>query len=114
MFMRKKRAGLLIRAVMLMALCIAMLSGCSIYDKVTNRWKFDRGEVAGAIAEKDAGDLYEFMSPYMLEENDLWTLTQLAECYAQSGQTSNLVDVPSCNYHYHYSRLISILQVKLK
>ena len=29
----------------------------------------------------------------MLEENDLWTLTQLAECYAQSGQTSNLVDV---------------------
>ena len=56
---------------MLMALCIAMVSGCSIYDKVTNRWTFDRGEVAGAIAEKDAGDLYEFMSPYMLEENDL-------------------------------------------
>ena len=66
-----KRAGLLIRAVMLMALCIAMLSGCSIYDKITNRWDFDRREVAGAIAEKDAGDLYEFISPYMLEENDL-------------------------------------------
>ena len=66
-----KRTGLLIRAVMLMALCIAMLSGCSIYDKITNRWDFDRREVAGAIAEKDAGDLYEFISPYMLEENDL-------------------------------------------
>ena len=66
-----KRAGLLIRAVMLMVLCIAMLSGCSIYDKITNRWDFDRREVAGAIAEKDAGDLYEFISPYMLEENDL-------------------------------------------
>ena len=71
MYMKKKKAGLLISAVMLMILCIAMVSGCSIYDKVTNRWKFDRGEVAGAIAEKDAGDLYEFMSPYMLEENDL-------------------------------------------
>jgi hypothetical protein len=54
MYMKKKKAGLLISAVMLMALCIAMVSGCSIYDKVTNRWKFDRGEVAGAIAEKDA------------------------------------------------------------
>lgn len=71
MYMKSKRAGFLIIAVMLMILCIAMVSGCSIYDKVTNRWKFDRGEVAGAIAEKDAGDLYEFMSPYMLEENDL-------------------------------------------
>ena len=71
MYMKKKKAGLSISVVMLMALCIAMVSGCSIYDKVTNRWKFDRGEVAGAIAEKDAGDLYEFMSPYMLEENDL-------------------------------------------
>ncbi len=71
MYMKSKRAGFLIIAVMLMILCIAMVSGCSIYDKVTNRWKFDRGEVAGAIVEKDAGDLYEFMSPYMLEENDL-------------------------------------------
>ena len=71
MYLKKKKAGLLISVVMLMALCIAMVSGCSIYDKITNRWKFDRGEVAGAIAEKDAGDLYEFMSPYMLEENDL-------------------------------------------
>jgi hypothetical protein len=71
MYMKRKRAGFLIIAVMLMILCIAMVSGCSIYDKVTNRWKFDRGEVAGAIAEKDAVDLYEFISPYMLEENDL-------------------------------------------
>ena len=69
--MKKKKAGHFISAVMLMILCINIVSGCSIYDKVTNRWKFDRGEVAGAIAEKDAGDLYEFMSPYMLEENDL-------------------------------------------
>ncbi len=34
-----------------------------------------------------------FSQADMLEENDLWTLTQLAECYAQNDQVSDLVDV---------------------
>ena len=69
--MRKKRTGLLISSVMLMVLTIVMACGCSILDKAGNRWDFDREEVAKAIVKKDAGDLYELMSPYMLEENDL-------------------------------------------
>ena len=69
--MRKKSTGLLISSVMLMILSIVMLGGCSLLDKNSNRWKFDREEVAEAIVEKDAGDLYDLMSPYMLEENDL-------------------------------------------
>lgn len=71
MFMRKKCPGLLISSVMLMVLSIVMMGGCSLLDKNSNRWKFDREEVAEAIVEKDAGDLYDLMSPYMLEENDL-------------------------------------------
>lgn len=69
--MLKKRAGLLTITAALMVSCIVMTSGCSIYDKITNRWNFDRKEVAEAIADKNAGDLYELMSPYMLDENDL-------------------------------------------
>ena len=69
--MRKKNAGLLIGSIMLMVLSIAMLGGCSILDKNSNRWDFDREEVAKAIVKKDDGDLYGLMSPYMLEENDL-------------------------------------------
>jgi hypothetical protein len=69
--MRKKSTGLLISSVMLMILSIVMMGGCSLLDKNSNRWKFDREEVAEAIVEKDAGDLYDLMSPYMLEENDL-------------------------------------------
>lgn len=69
--MRKKCPGLLISSVMLMVLSIVMMGGCSLLDKNSNRWKFDREEVAEAIVEKDAGDLYDLMSPYMLEENDL-------------------------------------------
>ncbi len=69
--MRKKCTGLLISSVMLMILSIVMMGGCSLLDKNSNRWKFDREEVAEAIVEKDAGDLYDLMSPYMLEENDL-------------------------------------------
>ena len=69
--MRKKSAGFLISSIMLMVLSIAMLGGCSILDKNSNRWNFDREEVAKAIVKKDAGDLYELMAPYMLEENDL-------------------------------------------
>ena len=34
-----------------------------------------------------------FSQADMLEENDLWTLTQLAECYAQNDKVSDLVDV---------------------
>ena len=69
--MLKKRAGLLTITAALMVSCIVMTSGCSIYDKITNRWNFDLKEVAEAIADKNAGDLYELMSPYMLDENDL-------------------------------------------
>jgi len=69
--MRRKSTGLLISSVMLMILSIVMMGGCSLLDKNSNRWKFDREEVAEAIVEKDAGDLYDLMSPYMLEENDL-------------------------------------------
>ena len=69
--MRKKSTGLLISSVMLMILSIVMMGGCSLLDKNSNRWKFDREEVAEAIVEKDVGDLYDLMSPYMLEENDL-------------------------------------------
>ena len=69
--MRKNRAGLLICTVMLIVLSTVMAGGCSVFDKDNNRWDFDRGEVAEAIAEKDAGDLYEFMAPYMLEKTDL-------------------------------------------
>ena len=69
--MKSKKAGLLISAVMLMILCIVMANGCSVLDKISNRWNFDRGEVAEAIADKNAGDLILLMSPYMLEENDL-------------------------------------------
>lgn len=69
--MRKNRAGFLICIVMLIVLSTVMAGGCSVLDKDSNRWDFDRGEVAEAIAEKDAGDLYEFMAPYMLEKNDL-------------------------------------------
>ncbi|MCR4729669.1 MAG: hypothetical protein K5881_01940, partial [Saccharofermentans sp.] len=69
--MRKNRAGLLICTVMLIVLSTVMAGGCSVFDKDSNRWDFDRGEVAEAIAEKDAGDLYEFMAPYMLEKTDL-------------------------------------------
>ena len=71
MFMRKNRAGLLICTVMLIVLSTVMAGGCSVFDKDSNRWDFDRGEVAEAIAEKDAGALYEFMAPYMLEKTDL-------------------------------------------
>ena len=42
-----------------------------MFDKGSNRWDFDREEVAEAIVEKDAGDLYELMAPYMLEKTDL-------------------------------------------
>ena len=69
--MRKKKVQLRIVSTIFMVLCIAMTSGCSLLDKVSNRWNFDRAEVAGAIADKDADDLMEFMSPYMMEENDL-------------------------------------------
>ena len=71
MFMRKKRAGLLISSVILMVLSIVMAGGCSILDKAENRWKFDRDEVAGAIVDKDAGDLYDLLAPYLLEETGL-------------------------------------------
>ena len=70
-FMRTDKAGFKISTVMLMFLSVVMADGCSILDKAENRWHFDREEVAGLIVEKDAGDLYELMSPYMLEETGL-------------------------------------------
>ena len=69
--MRKKRTGFLISTVMLMVLSAAMAGGCSLLDKAENRWNFDREEVAGAIVDKDAADLYDLLAPYMLDETDL-------------------------------------------
>ena len=57
--------------VMLMVFCTVMASGCSILDKINNQWAFDRAEVAEPIANKDAGDLLRFMSPYMMAETGL-------------------------------------------
>lgn len=53
---------------MFIVLATVMAGGCSVFDKGSNRWDFDREEVAEAIVEKDAGDLYELMAPYMLEK----------------------------------------------
>ena len=69
--MRKNRAGIKICAVMLMALAVVMAGGCSILDKLENRWNFDIEEVAGLIVDKDADGLYELLAPNMLEETDL-------------------------------------------
>jgi hypothetical protein len=71
MIMRKIRAGFLICTVMLMVLSTVMAGGCSLFYNDSNSWKFDRKEVAKAIVDKDADDLYDLMSSYMLEENDL-------------------------------------------
>ena len=69
--MRKNRAGIKICATMLMALAVVMAGGCSILDKLENRWNFDIEEVAGLIVDKDADGLYELLAPNMLEETDL-------------------------------------------
>lgn len=69
--MRKNRAGIKICTVMLIALAVVMAGGCSILDKLENRWKFDSEEVAGLIVDKDADGLYELLAPNMLEETDL-------------------------------------------
>lgn len=69
--MRKNRAGIKICSVMLMALAVVMAGGCSILDKLENRWTFDIEEVAGLIVDKDADGLYELLAPNMLEETDL-------------------------------------------
>ena len=71
MFMRKKRAGFPVSSIALIGLTVVMAGGCSLLDKSENRWKFDREEVAGAIVDKDAEDLYELLAPNMLEETDL-------------------------------------------
>ena len=69
--MRKNRAGIKICTTMLMALAVVMAGGCSILDKLENRWNFDIEEVAGLIVDKDADGLYELLAPNMLEETDL-------------------------------------------
>ena len=69
--MRMNRAGILTGTIMLIASSVVMAGGCSILDRVENRWNFDREEVAGAIVDKDAGDLYDLMAPYMLDETGL-------------------------------------------
>jgi hypothetical protein len=70
-FMRKNRAGIKICTTMFMALAVVMAGGCSILDKLENRWTFDIEEVAGLIVDKDADGLYELLAPNMLEETDL-------------------------------------------
>lgn len=69
--MRKNRAGIKICTTMFMALAVVMAGGCSILDKLENRWNFDSEEVAGLIVDKDADGLYELLAPNMLEETDL-------------------------------------------
>lgn len=69
--MRKNRAGIKICTTMLMALAVVLAGGCSILDKLENRWTFDIEEVAGLIVDKDADGLYELLAPNMLEETDL-------------------------------------------
>jgi len=59
--MRKNRAGIKICTVMLMELAVVMAGGCSILDKLENRWTFDSEEVAGLIVDKDADGLYELI-----------------------------------------------------
>lgn len=49
MFMRNNIAGIKICTTMLMALTVVMAGGCSMLDKIENRWKFDCEEVAGLI-----------------------------------------------------------------
>ena len=71
MFIGKKRAGFPVSSIALIGLTVVMAGGCSLLDKAENRWKFDREEVAGAIVDKDAEDLYELLAPNMLEETDL-------------------------------------------
>ena len=71
MFIGKKRALFPVSSIALIGLTVVMAGGCSILDKIENRWKFDREEVAGAIVDKDADELYELLAPNMLEETDL-------------------------------------------
>lgn len=66
----RRKTALYISTILLIP-CVIMASSCSLYDKITNRWNFDSEKVARPIANKDAEDLMEFMSPYMMEENDL-------------------------------------------
>lgn len=70
MYSSHRKTALYISTILLIP-CVILSGGCSILDKISNRWKFDREEVARPIADRDAGDLMEFMSPYMMEENDL-------------------------------------------
>lgn len=73
-----KRAGFLVSTIMLMVLSVVMVGGCSILDKLENRWTFDSEEVAGLIVDKDADGLYELLAPNMLEETNL-TVDDLQE-----------------------------------
>ena len=73
---KTKKAGLWGGIAMLVAPWVLVLFAvgfAAIFNKATNQWDFrdDQAAVAEAIADKDADALYEFMSPYMMEENDL-------------------------------------------
>ena len=68
------KVGLWVGIAMLIAPWIIVLFAVVfvvVTDKASNRWNFDRGVVAQAVADKDAGDLYDLMAPYVMEENDL-------------------------------------------
>ena len=68
------KVGLWVGIAMLIVPWIVVISAVVfvvVTDKVSNRWKFDRAVVAQAVADKDAGDLYDLMAPYVMEENDL-------------------------------------------
>lgn len=68
------KVGLWVGIAMLIAPWIIVLFAVVfvvVTDKASNRWSFDRSVVAQAVADKDAGDLYDLMAPYVMEENDL-------------------------------------------
>ena len=71
---KTRKVGLWIGIVMLIVPWIVVVSAVGIVkvsDKASNRWNFDRAVVAEAIADKDADDLYELMSPYAMDKCDL-------------------------------------------
>ena len=90
------KAGLKAGIAMLVAPWVLVLFAvgfAAIFNKAINKWDFrdDQAAVAEAIANQDADALYEFMSPYMMEENDL-TEEDLQEFLDRCNITNNTSD----------------------
>ena len=93
---KTKKAGLWGGIAMLVApwvLVLLAVGFAAIFNKAINKWDFrdDQAAVAEAIANQDADALYEFMSPYMMEENDL-TEEDLQEFLGRCNITNNSSD----------------------